>query len=206
MTDQGNTQDVPPGFMDLLRIFLFASSRGEEAILILETRKSVIGVPGPHQHTCEQEKEEPRRSRLWLEKFMERKVDEKKQAESSHAAGTSDSSTDKKLIIKLDPTGRTGPWDLTSPIPQADGAGSNMSDPVIYTFVSDYHQEDIHYTLEELFPPGSVTLVSCVAPRPRVSADQNCIVTVRKTAGRDTSWPEMKEDQKAVFKELAILK
>ena len=45
MTVQGSTQDVPPGFMDLLRIFLFASSRGEEAILILFARKGVIGVP-----------------------------------------------------------------------------------------------------------------------------------------------------------------
>jgi hypothetical protein len=33
--------------------------------------------------------------------------------------------------------------DLTSPIPQVDGAGSSISDPVKYTFGSDYHQEDI---------------------------------------------------------------
>jgi hypothetical protein len=42
--------------------------------------------------------------------------------------------------------------------------------------------------------------------RPRESVDQNCIVAVRITAGQDTSWPEKKEDQKVVFKELAILK
>ena len=42
MTDQVSAQDVPPGVMDVLRIFLAASSRGEEAFLILETRKKVI--------------------------------------------------------------------------------------------------------------------------------------------------------------------
>jgi hypothetical protein len=226
MTRQGNAQDVPPRVMDLLRIFLAASSRGEEATLILETRKSVIfakfrsvesiaGVPAaPTNIPVRKSKKNParaRRSRLQLEKFMERKVDEKKQAESSHTTRTTASSPTNKLIIKLDKEesmqDRSMGEDLTSPIPQVDGTGSNISDPVKYTFVSDYHQEDIRYCLEELFPPGSVTLlVSCVGPRTRESADQNCIVTVRKTAGQDTSWPEMKEDQKVVFKELAILK
>ena len=221
MTDQESTQDVPPGVMDVLRIFLAASSRGEEAVLILETRKRVIstkfrrvekttGVPAaPINIPVPKRKKNParaRRSRLRLEKFMERKLDEKKQAESSYAATTSNAN---KLIIKLDKEenrqDRSMGEDLTSPIPQVDGAGRNISDPVNYTFVSDYHQEDICYILEELFPPGSAKLVSCVAPRPRESADQHCVVAVRKTTGQDASWPEMKEDQERVFRELAKL-
>ena len=56
--------------------------------------------------------------------------------------------------------GRTDPWGLvlTSPIPQVDGAG-NTSDPVRYKFVSDFHRDDIGYTLEELFPSACATLV-----------------------------------------------
>ena len=42
MTEQSSAQDVPLGVMDLLRIFLAASSRGEEAALIMETRRKVI--------------------------------------------------------------------------------------------------------------------------------------------------------------------
>ena len=90
MTDQLNTQDVPPGVMDLLRIFLAASSRGEEAALILETRRKVIsskfrsvestaGVPAaPTNNSLARKKKNParaRRSRLRLEAFMKRKVE-----------------------------------------------------------------------------------------------------------------------------------
>ena len=85
--------------------------------------------------------------------------------------------------------------DLTSPIPQVDRAG-NTSDPVKYTFVSDYHRDYIGYTLEELFPPGTASIVKCVAPRPRESADQHCIAKIKKTAGEDDVWPDMKEDQR----------
>jgi hypothetical protein len=84
--------------------------------------------------------------------------------------------------------------DLTSPTPQVDGAGRNISDPVQYIFVSDYHKDDIGYTLEELFPASCATLVSCVAHRPKESADQDGIVTVKRTDCQDTSWPEMIKD------------
>jgi hypothetical protein len=96
--------------------------------------------------------------------------------------------------------------DLTSPIPQVDGAGNNISDPVQYRFVSDYHQDDIGYALEEIFPAGCATLVSCVAPRPKESADQHCIVAEKRTDGQDTSWPEMMKDQEQVFQELVQVK
>ena len=44
MVDLTSAQDVPPRVMDLLRIFLAASSRGEEAVLTLETRKNAIST------------------------------------------------------------------------------------------------------------------------------------------------------------------
>ena len=183
MTEQTSAQDVPPGVMDLLRIFLAASSRGEEAALILETRRKVIsskfrsvestaGVPAaPTNNSLARKKKNParaRRSRLRLEAFMKGKVDTMEQAESNLAAGPSSNSTTNKLVIQLDKEkdGQGGSMGvhLTSPIPQVDRAG-NTSDPVKYTFVSDYHRDYIGYTLEELFPSGVATLVSCVAPR-----------------------------------------
>ena len=118
----------------MLRIFLAASSRGEEAFLILETRKKVIstkfrsventvGVPAaPTNISLARKKKNParaRRSRLRLEEFMKKKVDEKKQAESSIAAGPFTNSTATKLIIKLDKEkdgqDRSMGVDLTSP-------------------------------------------------------------------------------------------
>ena len=48
--------------------------------------------------------------------------------------------------------------------------------------------------------------MSGVAPRPKESADQHCIVAVKRTDGQDTSWPEMMKDQEQVFRELVQLK
>ena len=40
-----------------------------------------------------------------------------------------------------------------SPIPHVDGAVKAIpADQVFFTFVSDYHKDDIEYTLGELFP------------------------------------------------------
>ena len=93
---------------------------------------------------------------------------------------------------------------LESPIPQVDGAQEEPDpDQLFYSFVSDYHQDDIKYCLdEELFPAKNASLVSCVAPRPRQSADQLCIVAIRRIAGQEFIWPDMKEDQAPVFREL----
>ena len=44
MDDMSSDQEVPAGVLDLLRIFLAARSRGEDAILILETRKRNIST------------------------------------------------------------------------------------------------------------------------------------------------------------------
>ena len=106
-----NTQeeDVPPRLLEMLQIFLATKSRGEQAVLILETRQGTLttkyrtvealaGVPAT-TNTCSEppckKKENParaRRSRLRLEKFMQQKVDEKLKAEqpkvTNEAAGS----------------------------------------------------------------------------------------------------------------------
>ena len=42
MVDMNSEQDVPPRMLDLLRMFLAASSRGEHTVLVLESRRSTI--------------------------------------------------------------------------------------------------------------------------------------------------------------------
>ena len=100
-----NTQeeDVPPRLLERLRIYLATRSRGEQVVLILETRQGTLttkyrtvealaGVPAT-TNTCSEppckKKENParaRRSRLRLEKFMEKKVNEKLKAEETKLA------------------------------------------------------------------------------------------------------------------------
>ena len=69
MIDLTSAQDVPPRVMDLLRIFLAASSRGEEAVLTLKTSKKAISTKfrralleyqqsSPQQHPFGQEQQE----------------------------------------------------------------------------------------------------------------------------------------------------
>ena len=69
-----NVQDVPLRVLEMLRIFLAASSRGEEASLVLETRKgklttkyrcveTVTGVPDPTSTNCTKKRMNPARAR-----------------------------------------------------------------------------------------------------------------------------------------------
>ena len=84
-----SSQEIPQRVMDLLRIFLAANSRGEQAVLVLETRKgtlntkyrnveSVAGVPVCSTSSTSAPKKvnqaRARRSRLRLEQFIQRKV------------------------------------------------------------------------------------------------------------------------------------
>ena len=199
MIDMSSTQEVPPGVMDLLRIFLAARSRGEDAVLILETRRKTLstkyrsdensaGAPAatntPPLKKRSKNPARVERSRLRLEKFIKKKADDKNQAENSlvsPAVGT----PSRRLIIDLEGDRSVGSG-LASPIPQVDGVVKAIPpDQVHYTFISDYHKDDIEYTLNELFRTRNAQLVSCVAPRPIQSADQECIVAVKKVADED---------------------
>ena len=206
--------------MDLLRIFLAARSRGEDAVLVLETRNQTISAKYKSAETASgapaatntplvrKRRKNParvQRSRLRLETFMKRKEDEKNQAETSHAAGR----PVDRLVIDLDKDkvgldGRSVEAGQASPIPQVDGIGKTIPEKVLYTFVSDYHKDDIGYALDELFPEESVELVSCVAPNPVKSADQQCIVAIKRIDDQDVTWPEMDNEQVLVFRELRL--
>ena len=98
MSDMSSSHEVPPGVLDLLKIFLAARSRGEEAVLILETRrkplsnkyrsaKNSAGVPATtNTPPVMKRSKNPaivERSQLRLEKFMKKKADEMNQAENS---------------------------------------------------------------------------------------------------------------------------
>ena len=231
-------EDVSPRVMELLRIFLAASSRDEHALLVLETRngrlttkyRSVEIVAGDSTTdsltTKPKSKNNParaRRSRLRLEQFNKRKVEEKQTGTSSGqqtgnqnvcelTAGDTSSSTNKLVIELANEQNMDGPVEkVTSPIPQVDGQEDSIAVQgdvkVTYTFVSDYGEEDIIYSLSEIFPETEkmeTTLVSRVQVRPR-SAHHMCTVAVKRTDGR-ISWPDMTPSNAEVFQDLKRIK
>ena len=93
---------------------------------------------------------------------------------------------------------------VTSPIPQVDGQDRGKEDKgedkVTYTFVSDFGEEDIIYSLSEIFPEMETNLVYGMQLRPR-SAHHMCTVTVLREGGQ-ISWPEMRADITEVFQDL----
>ena len=106
--------DVPPRVLEMLETFLSASSRGEHALLILETRKTSINmkyrsletVAGPSATTSTsvspKKKINPvraRRSRLRLEEFHRKKEEEKlKQQKTGCKAAAVDSSSSSSQL------------------------------------------------------------------------------------------------------------
>ena len=210
-------QDVPSGVMDLLRIFLGASSRGESAVLTLETRGAEIsssyrsvskaGSPAPaiaeNKKKCKKNPARVQRSRLRLEKFLRKKEETRENTESCKAAGD----TSNKLVIELDKV-EDGPvekslGEILCPIPQVDGQ-NDKEEIMKFEFISNYADEDIQYTLEELFLETSFHLQSVKQCAPR-SADYLFNVTVNLSPGQRNSWPNMQPDQAEVFKHLKKL-
>ena len=112
---------------------------------------------------------------------------------------------EKLLILDLDNGGKDKNVEeaFLSPIPQMDGQAEGKE--VIYKFVSGYGEEDILYTLEELFPAKNADLVSRVQLRP-LSAEHQCTVALSLTAGQTSGWPEMIGIQAEVCKELRRVK
>jgi hypothetical protein len=152
--------EVDQRVLDLVRMFLAASSRGDHAVFVLESSKQQIttkyrsvekmaGSPAPTS-TRTKKKENParaRRSKLRLEQFLSKKEEEKLQKQqtgSQTAAGY-------KTIIDLAKEGqviRVGTG-LLSPILQVDGAIVE-EDQAKYSFMSMYAEEDIIYTIDEI--------------------------------------------------------
>ena len=92
MVDQ-SSGNVPPGILEMLKIFLAASSRGEQSVLILETKDRTLttkyrsvevmtGTPACASTSISAankkvNKARARRSKLRLEQFMNKKMLEK---------------------------------------------------------------------------------------------------------------------------------
>jgi hypothetical protein len=221
-----SAQNIPQRVLELLRTFLAASSRGDQAVLVLETRKcnltmryrnveTTAGVPAcSSSPTAPRKKVNPsraRRSRLRLEQFIKKKVENKEMAGDPAVELSNQGEKDKvnttkntkKLVIELahEEVIPLNPVN-NSPILQLEGAG--VEDKITYSFRSDYGEEDIIYTLSEIFPDTVLpTLVSRVRVKP-MSAFHHCTVEIDLAADQkmDFSWPTLKPWQKDTFVDL----
>ena len=87
-----------------------------------------------------------------------------------------------------------------SPIPQVDGASD---EEVVYTFISDFHKEDIEYTLQELFSENIEKMFeSGVRMGGLQSEDQLCTLLIKIPPEQNFRWPRMSKSQSAVIKDL----
>ena len=211
MDDSFSVQDVPQNVMDMVRIFLASSNRGEQSVLILETKdhqiitkyRSVDQVAGASATTppprTTRRRGNParaRRSKLRLEEYQKKKESEKEQKVGSNVADGKSSSKASQLIlefgIKKDKFEDT---QLQSPIPQLDGHTSNpLLDELSFTFKSDYGEEDILASLDEIFPPFPfVTSLNSRVRLGRLEADHQCIVGIRIPGAEKENfvWPQM---------------
>ena len=209
-------QDIPPRVLDLLRMLLSANSRNEQAVLVLETRngslstkfKSVESLTGNPVVTSSQNRpskkvspSRARRSKLRMEQFIQKKL-EKKKVEEANKASSSILTLDCGVVKPVSPG-------LNSPIPQVDGGlESGPVDPkVTFKFKSEYGEEDIVDTVNELFCDRdiveSTSLVSRVRCEP-LSAEHDCCVelVLVATQRENFAWPEMKPVDADDFKEL----
>ena len=89
---------------------------------------------------------------------------------------------------------------IGSAIPQVDGTSD---EEVVFTFVSDFHREDIEYTLKEVIPANVETeLISVVRIGGLKSADQLCTLQIKMPPEKKFKWPVMFQSQLEVIKEL----
>jgi hypothetical protein len=76
-----------------------------------------------------------------------------------------------------------------STIPQIDGM---FDAEVVYTFMSDFHKEDVEYTIKDVIPEGVETkLVSSIRIGGLQSAEQLCTVVVKIPPEKNFIWPRM---------------
>ena len=223
--------DVPIRVLEVLKIFLAASSRGEKACLVLETQSKMVntkyrsvetraGLPATETNTSMRRRKTParaRRSQLRLEEFTRKKLEEKAKLENQQtldttAAGITSSNANilvlelpKKEMVVDTGTGTSS----SSPIAQLDG-GFDSDDQVLdrYSFESTYHEDDINELLSELFLESDVnfTLESRVKVAPR-SANEVYVIALRPTGTmKQMAWPDMKNEHADVFQNVKRLK
>ena len=207
MTDS-DSDDVR--VLEMVRIFLAASKRGDHALLTLESsqkqlktqyrcEEKVAGISAP-KTTKTKRKERPsraKRSRLRLEQFIKKKEEEKLKKIDDAGNNTADGGTTSvtsKLVLQLNEEREVTEQDvLHSPIPQVDGDSSE--DQLSFCFKSDYAEEDILLSLEEAFPADQIpTLRSRVRiGAPTETADDYCVVDLRVPAAQRDNfvWPDI---------------
>ena len=85
-------------------------------------------------------------------------------------------------------------------IPQCDGPCEELEET--FTFLSDYAEEDVKYTLVETLPEEiGFDMISRVKTKDKKSADHLCTVTVVLPYD-DWQWPSLTEIQAKVFRNL----
>ena len=101
---------------------------------------------------------------------------------------------------------------VSSPIPQMDGIRDNLADDhdkLIYTFRSEYAEEDIFETLEEIFADKTVVAGTALVSRVRTEPPSNvhdCVVEVKVADAKKFCWPELKGINEKVLKEIKKVK
>ena len=216
MFDMISDQNAPPRSMEMLKIFLAASSRGDQAVLILETRKGTmttkyrsvesLTVPtsSPSSARRKNTPARARRSRQRLEEFNRKNLDEQKNAEmvENQVAGNTSSPTRKVVLDLPKVVNIEKPEDN---IAQLDGTEENTIEKATFAFKSEYGEEDILYSLSLVFPENldndiNPKLVSRVRSRPK-SADHDCTVELWMPVNQKNRfhWPKMNASNAEVF-------
>ena len=118
----------------------------------------------------------------------------------------------KKMILNLSSREAVRPVSpgKSSPIPQMDGVEDMDNDTVTYTFQSEYAEEDIIETLDEIFSDKKAAETTALVSRVRIEPSSNvheCAVEIKvATANKSFCWPELKGINAKVIKEIKKLK
>ena len=191
MIDMSSTQEV----MELLKIFLAARSRGKDAVLILETRRKTIstkyrtaenaaGAPAAtNTPALKKRRKNParaRRSKLRLEEFTRKKVEEKEpktEKDLNRQAVGDTSCKSNKLVLELPSVkDKSVGTSLPSPMLKVDGdkwrkvKGSTSSSVVA--------EDDIAYTLDEIFQQEVLNLSLCNSVLPEVQTTSTVVANL----------------------------
>ena len=211
MVDLNSATDIPPSMLDMLRMFLTASNRGEHVSLLLESRRKTLsskywsinplaGTPAEtnaHTNTKTKNPARVRRSRLRQEEFFRKKHDLAKASGDQKSADhvPNQATGNQELSDQMENQLTTQPADG---VPQLDGMADHDEEPsseeVFFSFACYYSEEDVQEGLKELVEENpvlsSATLVSRVLDNPR-TADHLCTVVLILPAKSQFTWPEM---------------
>ena len=118
MVDETSVDGLPPSVLDLLRIFLAASSRGEQVSLVLESRSKAItskywcvekvaGIPASTHTPTRTKKKNParlRRSKARQEAFFSKKQEEAKSSGNQMTAYSkpNKAAAAQQLLVQLE--------------------------------------------------------------------------------------------------------